>query len=220
MNVLALLSLASAPALALLTYFYLRNDYGSANWKNIIRSFVTGMLIVFPIMAIQFALTEEGVFTSRLSDVFVKTAFIEEFFKWFFLLVTMYRFKTWSVKYDGIVYSVALSLGFATLENFFYLLSEGVHTAFGRALFPVSGHALFGVIMGYYLGNARYMIDGKKKKMVSLRIACPYFLHGTFNLMLTYTQDWMVGIIILFMIFLWWLGLSKVKKANENSKYV
>lgn len=119
MNVLALLSLASAPAFALLTYFYLRNDYGSANWKNIIRSFVTGMLIVFPIMAIQFALTEEGVFTSRLSDVFVKTAFIEEFFKWFFLLVTMYRFKTWSVKYDGIVYSVALSLGFATLENFF-----------------------------------------------------------------------------------------------------
>ncbi|GAJ98717.1 PrsW family glutamic-type intramembrane protease [Geomicrobium sp. JCM 19055] len=56
------------------------------------------------------------------------------------------------------------------------MLSEGVHTAFGRALFPVSGHALFGVIMGHYLGNARYMIDGKKKNMVSLRIARPYFL--------------------------------------------
>lgn len=60
----------------------------------------------------------------------------------------------------------------------------------------------------------------RKKIWLVYALLVPIFLHGTFNLMLTYTQDWMVGIIILFMIFLWWLGLSKVKKANENSKFV
>ncbi|GAK02385.1 hypothetical protein JCM19037_616 [Geomicrobium sp. JCM 19037] len=218
MNVVALISVGSAPALALLTYFYLRNEYGSAGWRDVIRAFIIGMLIVFPIMVIQFALTEEGLLTSRLAETFLKSALLEEFFKWFFLIFTVYKFGQFTVKFDGIVYAVALSLGFATLENIFYLIGQGPDAVIGRALFPVSGHALFGVIMGYYLGSARYQVRGQRKKWLMYSLILPVVFHGIFNLVLTYSNNWMPFVLIPFMIFLWWLGLSKVKKANENSK--
>ncbi|KPD00870.1 Protease PrsW [Geobacillus sp. BCO2] len=60
--------------------------------------------------------------------------------------------------YDGIVYSASVSLGFATLENILYLLANGVETAIARALLPVSSHALFSVIMGFYFGKAKFAV--------------------------------------------------------------
>ena len=65
--------------------------------------------------------------------------------------------------YDGIVYGAAVSLGFATVENILYLFANGLESALGRAILPVSSHALFGVIMGYYLGKAKFS-EGKEKR--------------------------------------------------------
>ena len=58
---------------------------------------------------------------------------------------------------DGIVYGVVVSLGFATLENFYYvyLLADYFETtslalAVSRAFSAVPAHAVFGVFMGYF----------------------------------------------------------------------
>ena len=140
---------------------------------------------------------------------------LEEFFKWFILFYAIYQHVDFDEPYDGIVYGAAVSLGFASLENIFYLVSYGLEHAIGRALLPVSSHALFGVIMGYYIGKGKFSATLKVKWLI-LSFLFPVFLHGTYDFILITQENWVV-IMFPFMIFLWWLGLRKVKKARELS---
>ncbi|MEH6945092.1 PrsW family glutamic-type intramembrane protease, partial [Bacillus sp. JJ722] len=117
--------------------------------------------------------------------------------------------------YDGVVYGSAVSLGFATAENLLYLVANGVEFAFGRAFLPVSSHALFGVIMGYYLGRGKFT-ENRKRIFLLLALLVPFVLHGLYDYILLKESHWMY-FIVPFMIFLWWLGLSKVKKARVLS---
>ena len=78
---------AVAPGFALLSYFYLRHELEAEPLGYVIRSFVAGAILVFPIMFIQYALVEEGVLTSPFWKSFIATAFLEEFFKWFMILM-------------------------------------------------------------------------------------------------------------------------------------
>lgn len=75
--------------------------------------------------------------------------------KWFVLYHLIFRHEAFDEPYDGIVYAVAVSLGYATLENIIYafLNAASFSALMIRALLPVSAHALFGVMMGYYLGR-------------------------------------------------------------------
>ncbi len=82
----------------------------------------------------------------------------------------------------------------------------------GRALFPVSSHGLFGVIMGFYFGKAKFSKEKRLKYMV-IALVVPFLLHGLFNYILMIEVNWYVYLIP-FMFFLWGLGLWKVKKAR------
>ena len=77
--------------------------------------------------------------------------------------------------YDGIVYGAAVSLGFATVENILYLFANGLESALGRAILPVSSHALFGVIMGYYLGKQSFLKERKNEVDAVFRICAAHF---------------------------------------------
>ena len=67
-----------------------------------------------------------------------------------------YKSKHFDQLYDIVVYAVFVSLGFAFLENLFYVLPEGtVKVGIIRALLAVPGHACDAIFMGYYLSIAR-----------------------------------------------------------------
>src|SRR5690625_4617500 len=143
---LAILSAGVAPALALMSFFYLKDQYAEPI-PLIIRTFIFGSLLVLPIMFIQYALQIEWMFPNIVEAFFI-SALLEEFFKWFIFIYVIYHHTEFDAHYDGIVYAVSISLGFATVENILYLLVHGIEFAFTRALFPVSSHALFGVEIG------------------------------------------------------------------------
>ena len=67
--------------------------------------------------------------------------------------------------------------------------------------------------MGYYLGKAKFFPQ-KKYLYLFYSFLVPYFLHSFYNLILL-TQDRWVLYLVPFMIFLWAMGLRKVKKANQ-----
>ncbi|GHH98163.1 glutamic-type intramembrane protease PrsW [Neobacillus kokaensis] len=209
---LGILSAGIAPGLALLSYFYLKDEYEPEPISFVLRTFLYGALLVFPIMFIQHVLVTEHLVKSDLFDAFFSTGLLEEFFKWFVLFYAVYQHVEFDEPFDGIVYGVAVSLGFATIENIFYLVANGVGHAMTRALLPVSSHALFGVIMGFYLGKAKFT-GGLKAKWVFLSLFIPFILHGLYDFILLTLEHW-VYIIFPFMIFLWWFGLTKVKKAK------
>ncbi|WP_042346334.1 glutamic-type intramembrane protease PrsW [Bacillus massiliigorillae] len=209
---LVIVTAGIAPGLALLSYFYLRDYYGTEPVSIVLRTFLFGAFLVFPLMFLQYVLDAEGLIVNDFMNSFVITGFLEEFFKWFILMYTIYHHVSFDEPYDGVVYGSAVSLGFATAENLFYLLANGVEFAFGRALLPVSSHALFGVIMGYYFGKGKFTVN-QKRMFLFLAFLVPFILHGLYDYILLKETHWMY-FIVPFMIFLWWLGLSKVKKAR------
>ncbi|MFD2445879.1 glutamic-type intramembrane protease PrsW [Bacillus sp. CGMCC 1.16607] len=209
---LAILSAGVAPGLALLSYFYLKDEYETEPVSFVFKTFIFGALLVFPLMFIQYVFKTEMVFQSTLLNAFITSSLLEEFFKWFILFYTVYKHVSFDEPYDGIVYGAAVSLGFATVENILYLVANGFEHAIGRALLPVSSHALFGVIMGYYLGKGKFSLVSNRK-WIYLSLLLPFFLHGTYDFILLSLKNW-VSYMVPFMIFLWWLGLRKVKKAR------
>jgi len=213
---LGILTAGIAPGLALLSYFYLKDQYGTEPISTVLKTFMFGALLVFPIMFIQYVLDVENIFQSSFIHAFISASLLEEFFKWFILFYVVYQHADFDEPYDGIVYGASVSLGFATLENIFYLVSNGLEFAVGRALLPVSSHALFGVIMGYYIGKGKFT-STSKSKWIMLSLLFPFLLHGIYDLILITLEHW-VFIMFPFMIFLWWLGLRKVKKARVMSE--
>ncbi|WP_099158379.1 glutamic-type intramembrane protease PrsW [Virgibacillus ndiopensis] len=209
----AILSAGIAPTLALMAFFYLKDRFAEP-LPLIIKMFIYGGLLVFPIMFIQYAFNAEEIAQNNFIQSFFLIALIEEFFKWFIFIYVIYHHTEFDAHYDGIIYAVAISLGFATVENILYLITNGIEYAFTRALFPVSSHAIFGVIMGYYFGKAK-MNQTNKNRNIFLAFCIPFLLHGTYNYILkTVTSDWLF-LLIPFMIILWIYGLRKVKLANQ-----
>ncbi|MBQ0138898.1 MAG: intramembrane metalloprotease PrsW [Kurthia sp.] len=208
-----LLSVALAPGLALFSFFYLKNQMATEPRKTLLQTFIYGAILTFPIMFLQYVFKEEQVFTQALMQEVFFSSIIEEFFKWLILLLVIYHHVEFDDPYDGVLYGAAISLGFASVENVFYLISYGVDTAFLRAVLPVSSHALFGVVMGYYLGKAKFNLHNRHKLFISFALVIPVILHSSYNFILVLQKHWLY-LMIPFMLFLWWFGLRKVKKAH------
>jgi len=212
---LVIITAGFAPGLALLSYFYLKDQHGSEPISIVFKTFLIGSFLVFPLMFIQYVVEAEQLATNDLFRSFLVIGFLEEFFKWFILIYTIYHHVSFDDPYDGIVYGTAVSLGYATVENVLYLIANGVEFAFGRAFLPVSSHALFGVVMGYYLGKGKFG-QGNTKRYLFLALLFPSLLHGLYDYILIHKTLWLY-LILPFMIFLWWLGLYKVRKARVLS---
>lgn len=208
-----LLTAAIAPSLALFSYFYLRDQFSQEPSKLLFQSFIYGAVLTFPILFLQFVFKEEEVFSNILATNIFFPSIIEEFFKWLVLLIAIFRHVDFEDPYDGILYGASVSLGFATIENILYLIEFGTDIAFIRALLPVSSHALFGVVMGYYLGKAKFSRDKAEHKWLFMALFIPFVLHVLYNASLFFNDNLLAGAAP-FMLFLWWFGLRKVKQAH------
>lgn len=215
--VLSLIAAAAAPGCALLAYLYLKDRYDPEPVNLVVRMFLCGALSVFPLMVLQrsfvLAFGENHFLFS-----FVYSSGMEEAVKWLILYVIIYKHIAFDEPYDGIVYAAAVSLGFATVENIIYALVN--YTTFSqimlRALLPVSGHALFAVFMGYYLGKAKFE-PAAAKRALALSFLMPVLYHGMFDyILIDYDSRW-VWLIGPFMLFLWGRSLWKIKNANSAS---
>lgn len=82
-----------------------------------------------------------------------------------YLCVRLYawRLPEFREPYDGILYGAAVGLGFGATENISYVLSSGFETAVARALTAVPFHCALGVILGYFLGQAKVrQLEGER----------------------------------------------------------
>lgn len=215
MFIVVLLSAAIAPSLALLSYFYLRNEMETEPRKTLLQAFLYGAIITFPIMFIQYVMQEEQAITNEILSSVVIASALEEFFKWLIIFSVILKHVEFDDPYDGILYGAAVSLGFATVENVLYLLSFGIDQAVVRAILPVSSHALFGVVMGYYFGKGKFSQTERRKEFYALAFFGPLVLHICYNSIFLLEANFVYAMVP-FMLFLWWFGLKKVKLAHEH----
>ncbi len=86
---------------------------------------------------------------------FLVVALVEEGTKFYLLQRRTWDHPAFNYRFDGIVYAVFVSLGFAAFENIQYILHYGLSVALPRALLAVPGHMSFAVFMGVFYGRAK-----------------------------------------------------------------
>ena len=154
--------------------------------------------------------------------LFLEVALIEEFSKWFMIRIIGYNHKDFDQFYDIIVYSTFVALGFALVENIFYVTNGGFQLGIYRAIFSVPGHAAFGVFMGYYLGLAKIW---EKKNVVKhnlymfLSVFIPSVFHAIFNFCLMMETFWFLVIFIGFIIILYVSALREIDRISKIKKF-
>jgi RsiW-degrading membrane proteinase PrsW (M82 family) len=216
---LSIMIAAIAPGISLLCYFYLKDKYEAEPIYMVARLFIFGALLVFPTMVIQRAFVL-GFGGNPFVFSFIYSAGMEESIKFIIIYFVIYKHVFFDEPYDGIVYAVALSLGFATMENVIYVLidfSTFSHLLI-RAFLPVSAHALFGVFMGYQLGKAKFN-PAKEKKYLWIALFIPLLLHGIFDFILLDFKTIWFWFILPLMLFLWLFSIRMLKNANELSPF-
>ncbi len=217
---LFLFLLASIPVIVFMFVIYFR-DKEREPISIMIKCFLGGLgaafvtvLFVLPLGT----LSLENTIMGSVFQSFIYAAIPEELSKFIFLYIIIWKNRHFDQYYDGIVYAVAVSLGFAWIENIMYVFEYGLETAIVRALFSVPGHGLFGVVMGYFFGLAKL---SHNKKYLLKAIFYPVILHGVFNsllLQISNVEFWLqIFLLIFFLAFVVWLWKIGVRKINEHT---
>ena len=202
-----LLAAALFPAIALMAYVYSRDKVEKEPVGLVARVFflgagsgiVAGIAESFLIDGLE-SMLPEGLLLIVI-EYFVCVAAVEEGCK-FYCLNTVKKRPEFDYLFDAVVYAVAAALGFAALENVFYVFDGGLETALMRAVLSVPGHAADGVVMGVFYGIARQReLHGDKAKARSfywLAFLLPTIEHGFYDAALSLDSDAMAGLAMLF----------------------
>jgi RsiW-degrading membrane proteinase PrsW (M82 family) len=227
---------AAAPSLGLLAYFYLRDRYDREPISCLLIAYLLGMYSMLAaqsmVVALAGGVSEEwlhlGGEPARLFEAFVLSGLVEEVAKWAMLMAAVYHWREFDEPLDGLVYGVTIALGFATLENVFYLSSHGVAIAWQRAVFAVPAHALFGGTMGYYAGRGKFAARSSPRVHGALgvwrdRILCltlPVLFHGAYDFALLHGLNWFIWVAITALSLGFWVFvLRRVRRAQKASPF-
>ncbi len=217
-----LILLALAPVAIIAFYVYYRDKYEKEPIKLLIKALIAGGLTVIPILFVEqflmmFIHLFEGLF-KPFYNAFVVAAFSEELFKYLALMLLFWKSKEFNEKFDGIVYAVFISLGFAGVENILYVTDYGLQTGFIRAITAVPAHAIFGVTMGFYTGLAKFY-PKERKQLLTRAIIIPILLHGFYDFVLMAGYNFLLIVFAGFVIYLYIIGLKRLKKLSDSSVY-
>ncbi|WNJ20188.1 PrsW family glutamic-type intramembrane protease [Pontibacter sp. G13] len=192
MEVVEVLGISLSPVVFIFTYVYLLDKYEREPLIYLFITFGFGVLIAWPVLYIGGELQAlTGVFPApeypfrTLIYAFIVVALVEESMKYLVLRWYNYPHPEFDEPYDGIMYGVAVSLGFAAIENILYVYQaegDALQTGLVRMVTAVPAHAVFGVLMGYFVGKAKFTHSKKQayiERMKGLGIAI--FFHGLYD---------------------------------------
>lgn len=208
------LILAAVPSLLLLLYFYKKDKVKPEPPKLIWKTFGFGLVSVIPAVAIELLAERLFIGTSGLFAMFIEAfiiaALVEELVK--FGTVKLYVFKKpeFDEVTDGIVYTVAASLGFAMLENLMYSFGPTMVLLI-RGVTAVPLHAIASGIMGYFIGLSK-MIPGRGRSAVP-GIVLAVLIHGFYNFFL-FIGSYAAILVIPLLVISWRVLRSLIRRAQ------
>lgn len=168
-----------------LLYYVFRRDAFPEPVRVVAMTFVLGCLTVVPLIGMVTIFGRslsafENPFLYASAGAFLEAAIPEEAFKFLVLYLYAFRHDAFDEPIDGIVYGVAASLGFAAVENVFYVADGGIAVAAARAITALPFHALNGAIMGFYLGLV-HAFPWRREEMLAKALGVPILLHGLYD---------------------------------------
>jgi RsiW-degrading membrane proteinase PrsW (M82 family) len=198
--------LAVAPAVFLMWRFHHADKYKAESRWLLIGTFLLGGL--FTIVCV-FAEPKQPANAGVVGNFFYflfGVALFEELSKFIAVRVLAYRSKRFDETMDGVIFGIAAGLGFAAVENIFYVLQYGGTVALFRAFVSVPGHAFYGAIMGYYLARAKF---SNKPWLAVWGLMIAMLLHAIFD---TVAQAAGAFALIVLPAFVWIVYFGVVKK--------
>lgn len=183
------IALAAAPGIAICLFIFYRDKYNREPLLNLILTFILGVLAAVPAVIIETVFhTPSKDIASVAIQAFLVVALTEELCK--FAVLRWYSFprKSFDEPLDGIVYGLVASMGFATIENILYVtkyaeMGMGYQVAIMRMFLSVPAHATFGILMGYYVGKAKFD-PVNRKRLIFKGIFWATFMHGLYDFFL------------------------------------
>jgi RsiW-degrading membrane proteinase PrsW (M82 family) len=213
-----LLAVAVAPGIFWLWYFVRRDRIKPEPQHLIRRVFFAGAA-----SAVVAALLEQMIFSQPVlsleagghRNILAAAAVIglvEECAKFLAVYYAVYRHAEFNEAFDGIIYAVSASMGFATLENIGYVLGGGYGVGAIRALLSVPGHAFFATLMGYNIGIAKFSGTAETRWIAS-GILLASLAHAIFDAVL-FTRTVLALLVVPLVIVLWRWSLGRSQRAQ------
>jgi RsiW-degrading membrane proteinase PrsW (M82 family) len=184
-----LLISALAPVFVIIMYIYIKDKYEKESKRILAYTFVLGAVVSIVITTVLYNFFDLFLPTpddfsvwQQFIKAFFVVALIEEFSKYVIVRYYNQPRRGFNEPFDGIVYAVMVSMGFAAVENIFYVMEGGLEVALIRAFTAIPAHATFAVLMGYYMGKAKFSKNKMKWNLIGLSLAVLF--HGTYDFFL------------------------------------
>jgi len=191
-----LIALAIAPGVAVCLFIFSLNRLGKASMRYLVTAFLLGAAATLPALVAQLLAVDVRMEPWRHSILsyiwyaFAVVAFSEEGSKFLVLRLYAYPKKVFREPFDGVIFSVMIGMGFATVENIEYVRQFGLETGVSRFFLAIPAHASFAVLMGYPVGRAKFERQRQRKAGLLLKgLAMAVLFHGSFDFFLFLQQS-------------------------------
>ena len=229
MNTILLLLLAIVPGLAIAFFIYLRDIRQAEPYSQLLLNIFFGVVSFFMARGIGFLLHHfiyigHEDLTQQLLAAFLFVGLLGEGSKFLFLRGFTYYNRNFNHAFDGIVYSIMVGMGYATAENILYVVNGDSDSAMLRIITSAPANAVFAVIMGFFLGEAK-LFKNRILLYSSLALLIPAAAHGYYDYFLTILNIrglWMQAIVsLIIVVVLVQLAFKRLKndegqKANDK----
>lgn len=229
---IVLIAAAVLPAAFLLYQVYKMDTIEKEPWSILKKLLLWGALSGIPAALVESLLTgvvknvfTEGTIFYSLVFGFVVAALVEESFKFLFLYKITFKSPDFNFRFDGVVYAVFVSMGFAILENVLYVFQGGLGVAVTRALLALPLHAACGVYMGIAYGQQKVQSIYRPASFGAVARAClpvPILIHGFYDFCAFSAEEYpyFVFIFLAFVIAVFIITLKRIKKASREDSPV
>lgn len=212
-----ILFLSVLPGFIWVIFIYKTDRYEPEPTKQIIKAYILGIFCVFPAVLLE-SLFDIG---SEYFMAVITAPIVEEVLKFLIFMIFFYHSKDFDEPLDGIIYACSIALGFATIENVFYVFSAlEYNTVFEvaslRALLSIPGHFLFSALWGYAAGTVKFRLRGRVTLGAGLLAAI--FLHAGFNFTATLSSIGTIVFIVIFSLYAWILFTKRLTIFRLDSK--
>jgi protease PrsW len=186
--------LALVPAAIWLVFFYLQDRAEPEPKGYVLAVFGLGALLAaaigIPVVENLFRVSHwiyTNTFATIIGGILV-VGFTQEFLKYAAVQYSVYRSDEFDEPTDGVIYATAAGLGYATVLNIQFVVSNGgvdLGTGILRIAIVALAHAAFSGITGYFLGRAKF--ESEHIWWMPLGITLAAIFNGVFN--------WLQGIV-------------------------
>ncbi len=131
----------------------------------------------------------------------------------------VFRWREFDEPIDGLVYSAAIALGFATVENFIHLPGLPLGEQLGRSFALPFTHTLFAAVWGLALAHARFRLKRRWQRtwLPVAGVAGAMALHGLYDWLIFAHRatNWVAGLVLVLWAVMIWRARSLVTLANR-----